>query len=390
MVAGAESQSPRNPPRKLGVVERFGPADPQVIWENPVHAGDATGEGRQEGQHDDDDQDDAFRKHKDQEGLGLEGEEGFEEGDEEEEGDGDDKEENEVEDNPCEFHVVQSHKGLHNVCACDDHVEERTCTDPARIPNCRQCKRPLTEDGYMIGAKPLCPDACMEERATHVIRQHDKEAILLAARRLLQEDNPLPLRTFGIPLLHSASGVVTTAHSFCGVPCMRRYSAVHQTFNSSEVNGLITDMGVRAGLSLDQLEAAPDEGLLQHQGGPLTFDEYGRVAAQQTMRVLDAAVFERRPAVYQTTQCGAPREVVSRYRLFLRARQHQEEQTKQKNLQHMQQQQQQHDHIVREPTEPVDMEADLSVEADAPLGVLGNVRGSGVLEVGIDVCGSHS
>jgi hypothetical protein len=173
----------------------------------------------------------------------------------------------------------------------------------------------------MIGATPLNADAETEECAAHLVQSYRKEAILLAARTLLQQEIPLPERTFGIPYLHNASGVIRTAHSFCGIPCMRRYSAVHPTFNSSEVTGLITDMGVRAGLSLDQQEAAPDEGLLRHQGGPLGFDEYSRISASHMMCVLDSPVYQRCPAVYQVAQRGKPREVVSRYRQFLHARQ---------------------------------------------------------------------
>ena len=239
-------------------------------------------------------------------------------------------------DNPDEFHSVRQYSGMHAVCANDDYVEEHSCVQPDCIPNCRQCKRALTVDGYMIGARPLNPDVADEEAAAHLLQNYSKQAVLLAARHLLQEEIPLPPRTFGLPHLSNASGVISTAHSFCGIPCMRRYSAVHPTFNSSEVTGLITDMGIRAGLSLSQLEAAPDEGLLRHQGGPLSFDEYSHISSTHTACVLDSAVFERRAAVYQMTQRGQPREVVSRYRLFLHARQHLQQQ-QQQNQQRKQQ-----------------------------------------------------
>jgi hypothetical protein len=246
-----------------------------------------------------------------------EGEDGDEEEEEEEEEEGED---DEAEEGAVAFHQIDSFAGAHTMRAFNDYLEERPCANPQKISNCRQCKRPVTKDGFMIGAKPLTVDEeapAVKAQLEALRAQFSLEIILLAARQALEAENPLPDRTFGMPVVQSTTGSVETAHSFCGIPCMKRYSHVHPKYNAPEVDGLITDMGLRAGLPLDSLGTAPDEGLLCHQGGPLTFDEYGMVDRDYTMAVLDSRVFERRPATYQFVERGREKDVVPRYRRFL-------------------------------------------------------------------------
>ena len=224
------------------------------------------------------------------------------------------------EDDPLAFHSISIFEGATTIQACNDHLEERACVAPEAIPNCRQCKYPLTRDGYMIGAAPLVLDATdtvVAAKVQRLLASFDREVVLLAARQLLEEENPLPRRTFGIPVVQHTSGKICTSHSFCSVGCIRRYSIHNPTYNAPEVDGLISDMAVRAGVPLERTCAVPDEGMLCHQGGPLSFRQYAGVAHEYDVSMLDSIVFERRKSSYQFVKKGAAKDSVPRYRLFL-------------------------------------------------------------------------
>jgi len=98
---------------------------------------------------------------------------------------------------------------------------------------------------------------------------------------------------------------------------MKRCAIANPKFNSSEIDGLISDMGVRAGMPLSAIVTAPDEGLLCHQGGPLSFQEYRTAQQEYELGMLDSSVFRREPATYQFRKRGSEKECVSRYSLFL-------------------------------------------------------------------------